>query len=100
MSREEYIQTNILKLLHQWTNIATSVGALAIVSLSLLDYFVTPANFKTFLLYRIATGIAIYGTYLFNRQKIDKNRHHVVMILASVIVAAMVTSHHRKIRRS
>ena len=91
MSREEYIQTNILKLLHHWTNIATSVGALAIVSLSLLDYFVTPFNFKTFLLYRVATGIAIFATYLFNKQKIDTNRHHAVMILASVIVSAMVT---------
>jgi PAS domain-containing protein len=91
MSREDYIQTNILKLLHHWTNIATSVGALAIVSLGLLDYFVTPSNFRTFLLYRVATGTAIFATYLFNKQKIDTNRHHAVMILASVIVATMVT---------
>jgi two-component system, cell cycle sensor histidine kinase and response regulator CckA len=90
MNREEYIESNILKLLHHWTNIATGIGSLAILSLSILDYFVTPANFKTFFLYRIFTAIAIWGTYLFNKQKIDKNRHHIVMILASVFVSTMV----------
>ncbi|MEW6419188.1 MAG: PAS domain S-box protein [Nitrospirota bacterium] len=90
MNKEEYIELNILKLLHHWTNIATGIGTLVIIFLSFLDYFVTPSNFKTFLIYRILTATAIYITYLFNKQKINKNRHHIITISAAVIVATMV----------
>jgi PAS domain S-box-containing protein len=91
MHKKEYIESNILKLLHSWTNIATGVGSLVIVSLCFLDYFVTPENFRDFLFYRIIAAVAIFGTYLFNKQKIDRNRHHIITITASVIVSTMVS---------
>lgn len=89
MSKEEYINSNILKLLHHWTNVATGIGSLVIISMSFLDYLVTPANFKTFFLYRICAAAAILLTYLYNR-KISRARHHAITIAASVIVSTMV----------
>jgi two-component system, cell cycle sensor histidine kinase and response regulator CckA len=90
MNKKEYIESNILKLIHQWINIATGAGAIVICALSLLDYLVTPVNFKTFLLYRIVAAIGIFLVYLFNKRKIYKNRQNVATIVGAVIVATMV----------
>ena len=90
MSREEYIRSNLDMLLYHWSNIATKVGSYVIISLIILDYFVTPSNFKTFLLYRIFAAGSIYSIYLFNRQKVDRNRQNVMTILAGIAVCTMV----------
>src|SRR4030042_5000929 len=90
MSREEYIRSNLDMLLYHWSNIATKVGSYVIISLIILDYFLTPSNFKTFLLYRIFAAGSIYSIYLFNRQKVDRNRQNVMTILAGIAVCTMV----------
>ncbi len=90
MDREKYIESNIVGLLHNWSNIAMAVGSVVIMSLSLLDYLVTPSNFKTFLIYRGVAAVAIFLLYVVNRKKISKNRQHVTTIFAAVIVSSMV----------
>ena len=89
-TKEEYIESHILNLLHQWTNIATEIGALLIISLSILDYFVTPQNFKLFLLYRVIAASAVFLIYLIHKQGITVRRHHIVTILTAIIVSGMV----------
>ena len=90
MSREEYIRSNLDMLLYHWSNIATKVGSYVIISLIILDYFVTPSNFKTFLLYRIFAAGSIYSIYLVNKQKVDRNRQNAMTILAGIVVCTMV----------
>jgi len=90
MTKKEYIESKITALLHKWTSIAMLIGSLVIISLSLLDYLVTPMNFKTFLLYRVIAATAIFSLYLINRKKINKIRHHILAMAAAVIVSTMV----------
>ena len=90
MKRQEYIEANIISLLHRWTTIALGLGAVVILALSALDYLVTPENFRTFLLYRLFAGGAIVIIYLFNKLKISRARHHFSSIAAAIVVSSMV----------
>lgn len=90
MTKEEYIRSNLDILLYHWSNIATKIGSLVILSLIILDYFVTPSNFEIFLIYRIFAAGSIFLIYLYNKQKVDRNRQNVVTILAAISVCTMV----------
>jgi PAS domain S-box-containing protein len=88
--KEEYIDSHIITLLHQWTSAATKIGSVIIIFLGLLDYLVTPENFQTFFIYRVVAATLIIIIYLYNKQKVDRNRHNVITILTSIIVSGMV----------
>jgi PAS domain S-box-containing protein len=91
MKKQAYIDEKIAILLHSWSSIAMQSGSLVILSLGILDYFVTPENFKTFFLYRFVAAIAIFGASLINRKKISRMRHHVLSISAAVTVSTMIS---------
>jgi two-component system cell cycle sensor histidine kinase/response regulator CckA len=90
MTKEEYININYDNHLHYWSNIALGFGSIVIISLSLLDYLVTPPNFNTFLVYRIFTASSFYCLFLFNKKSISRNIHYITLILAAMIVSSMV----------
>ncbi len=90
MTKEEYIKSNMIHLLHYWSNIAIALGSVVILSLSLLDYLVTPSNFKTFLVYRIIAAVAILIVYFVNRKMVSQTRHHVSTMMAGLIVSTMI----------
>lgn len=90
MTKQEYIKLNILKLMHQWISMATGIGSLVIVAFCLLDYLVTPSNFKSFLFYRIIAAISIFLLHLFNRRKIDIIRQYAVTIISAIIASTMI----------
>ena len=88
--KEHYIQNNILKLLNAWTNTATLVGTFTILALSVLDYYVTPAYFTTFVLYRILAAAAILLCYVIGKRTLTRTTHHAITISAAVVVSTMV----------
>ncbi len=90
MSREEYIKSNMDAFLRTWSNIVTGTGPFVIMSLCLLDYLVTPSNFKIFLIYRISAAFIIFLSYLINRKTINRNRHHISIIITSIAASTMV----------
>ncbi|MFN3480506.1 MAG: ATP-binding protein [Thermodesulfovibrionales bacterium] len=90
MTREKYIEFNLLKLLHNWGNFALLSGTIIIIGLALLDITVTPENLKTFIIYRIVTATIFFLTYLFNRRVISLRRLYTSQIIATVSVTAMV----------
>lgn len=90
MTREEYIEHNLLKLLHNWSNFALLSGTIIILGLALLDLSVIPENFKTFIIYRVITAVIFLLIYLFNKRKISPKRLHISISLASISVATMV----------
>ena len=92
MDKEEYIKSNIVYLLHYWSNTAIAFGSIVIISLSFLDYLVTPSNFKTFLVYRIIATVAILLVYVMNRKIVSQKRHHLSTILAAMIVSTMIAA--------
>lgn len=90
MLKDKYIELNILKILHEWTGVATVIGAPIILALGILDYFVIPENFSAFLVYRAIAALAIFICFLINRRWINKFLHHAITLAASFIVAGMV----------
>jgi hypothetical protein len=90
MSKEQYIQDNILRLLNAWTNTATLIGSFAILVLSALDYYVTPSYFTTFALYRILAAGAILICYMIGKGNLTRTKHNAITIAAAVIVSTMV----------
>ncbi len=90
MDKDEYIKSNIVYLLHYWSNTAIAFGSIVIISLSFLDYLVTPSNFKTFLVYRIIATVAILLVYVMNRKIVSQRRHHLSTIFAALIVSTMI----------
>lgn len=90
MTKNEYIESNLVRLLNYWVTFVTGAGSLVIMSLSLLDYLVTPANFKLFLVYRIFASASIFLFFLASRKVIDKRAHHFFTIASAVVVTSMV----------
>jgi two-component system cell cycle sensor histidine kinase/response regulator CckA len=90
MDRQNYIESNILNLVHRWANIALLLGSIVVLSLSLLDYFVTPSNFRIFLLYRVSAVAGLLLVYLIHKKNIGAYRQHAVTVAAAVIVSTMV----------
>jgi len=89
--KKEYIESNIQTLFNTWSNIALLVGALFIISLGVLDYFATPANFGIFLFYRIITAVCFLILWFLKTRVIKSNTLQIAMvIIASTVVSCMV----------
>ena len=49
VDKDKYIEQELFKLKKYWLSFGLVLGALVIIGLSILDYFVTPQNFSKFL---------------------------------------------------
>lgn len=91
MTKKEYIEINLVHILHYWIRFVLGVGSLVIISLSILDYLVTPSNFKVFSLYRIVAASLIFSLFLFNLKFINNKKvHHFSTIASAIIVTTMI----------
>jgi PAS domain S-box-containing protein len=90
MHKKEYIEQETIKLFQYWGTIAIGAGALVILSLSGLDYFVTPENFSKFLAYRSISAFLFIILLVVNKRKASKYVQMCVAVLAAIIVATMV----------
>jgi len=90
MHKKEYIEQETIKLFQYWGTIAIGAGALVILSLSGLDYFVTPENFSKFFVYRSISAFLFIILLVVNKRKASKNVQICVAVFAATIVATMV----------
>jgi PAS domain S-box-containing protein len=90
MDKKQYIEQETIKLLQYWGSFALSSGALVIMSLSILDYFVTPKNFYKFLIYRAITALLFTFILTLNKLKASKYFQIGICVLAGLLVAVMV----------
>ena len=90
MNKKEYIEQELVKLFQYWGTLAIGAGAFVILSLSGLDFFVTPENFSKFLTYRAITACLFVIILFVNKQQVSKNVQMFVAGLAALIVATMV----------
>lgn len=90
MDKKSYINQEIIRLLQSWGSLASAAGAVVIMALSLLDYFVTPENFSKFLIYRLITTFLFSIIFLLTRQKGNKYFYISLFIVATIIVSIMV----------
>jgi two-component system cell cycle sensor histidine kinase/response regulator CckA len=90
MEKEEYIEQEILKLFQSWGSIILPAAAMMIGLLILLDYFVAPEHFATFLFFRVVGIVSFIGLFLLNRKKINKNLQLSITVTATIIVSLMI----------
>lgn len=92
MDKQSHIEQEKLNLLRSWGPIVFGPGTGVILSLSLLDYFVTPENFTRFLLYRAVAAFLYLVLYIAHRfyKQTSKNIEVVIFGLAVIIVSIMV----------
>jgi len=88
--KEQYIEKEIVKLLQYWSGVASIAGAIAILLLSPLDYFVTPENFYRFFIYRIITATLFIIIFFLTRIHGSKRYLMSLFVIASIIVSAMI----------
>ena len=90
MDKKKYIEQETTKLLQYWGSFAIASGAFVIMSLSVLDYFVTPENFSKFLMYRSITAFLFIIVFVLNRLT---SNHFLIMsasVFAGLLVSVMV----------
>lgn len=90
MNKEKYIEQELLGMIQSLSGMLFLLGSAAILSLSILDYFVTPENFVKFLIYRIIAAslyIPLFFTIKLKKEKTFLLGH---IFLAALIVSTMV----------
>lgn len=87
-NKEQYIQEQLNIISKYFTDILLSLGAAAIMSLSILDYFAMPQHFSTFLKYRlIASSIYLLLFIIYRKLK----KFPIIFVtLATITVSLMV----------
>jgi PAS domain S-box-containing protein len=72
MDKQVYIERKILIILQSWGAMATLGGAIVFLGLIILDYFVVPEHFLTFLYYRLIAASLFLGLFFLNRLKVSR----------------------------
>lgn len=90
MTRQEYIEDNLLRLFHRWGNLALLLGIVIILGLAFLDFSVTPENFKIFLIYRVITATICSLVYMYNKNKVSLKRLNITVLTGTLSVSTMV----------
>jgi PAS domain S-box-containing protein len=90
MDKKQYIELETAKLLQYWGSFAIASGAFVIMSLSVLDYFVTPENFSKFLTYRSITAFLFIIIFVINRLTTNQYLILSASVFAGLLVSIMV----------
>ena len=90
MTKDEYVRSSYEHYLFSWARLAMVFGAPAILSLALLDYFVTPEHFPVFFAYRIVTVLGMGVLYALNRARVRAAYQSFIALAAAMLVATMV----------
>ena len=72
MTKEQYVDERYTAYLHYWITLGLSVGFFVILMLIPLDAVAVPAQFHSFLFYRLATTGVLFLLYLVNRKKVKR----------------------------
>jgi two-component system cell cycle sensor histidine kinase/response regulator CckA len=87
MEKKQYIESQMEKLIQSWMSISAILGIFLFMSLSLLDYFVTPENFSRFLIYRISISLFLFLLLLLNKLKRKLHYQYVIIVLGIIFSA-------------
>ncbi len=90
MRKEEYIEEQKLELTQSYGSLILLLGIPVILSLGLLDYFVTPENFAKFFVIRLVTASLYVPLYFLNKHKRDKTYQLIINVAGTLIVTIMV----------
>ncbi len=88
--KQSYIQREMTRLKHSSLSLLALAGVGAILSLSILDYFVVPENFAQFAFYRLIAASFYLALYFL--LKIEKSKNYLlpIYIISALVVSTMV----------
>jgi PAS domain S-box-containing protein len=90
MTRENHIKQELLSLNYLYLPLLLFFGATADLSMSLLDYFVAPENFKSFFVYRAITAVITISLAFLSKLWKNKRLYSAIIVCATAITAAMI----------
>ncbi len=90
MDKKRYIEQELLKLTKYWISFALILGAVFFILLSILDYFITPQKFLSFLFDRLTCAFLMIVLHFFNRQRLSKHFQYTIIISAAVLTSSIV----------
>jgi two-component system, cell cycle sensor histidine kinase and response regulator CckA len=90
MDKHIYIDQELNKLTKYWGSFALILGAVFFVLLSILDYFVIPQQFLTFLFYRCVCAFLMIVLYFLYRKISSNYYQNAVIIFATILTSATV----------
>ncbi len=86
--KKDFLKDQTERLLQSWVGISAILGAVLFLSLVLLDYFVTPANFIRFLIYRLIAVTFLLLIYFLN--KLRRNiQYQYILVISGIIISAV-----------
>ncbi len=90
MKKENYINDSLSAITRSLLISFLPFGSVALILLGLLDYFVTPANFSKFLIYRLIAATVGFSLFIFFKYK--KNVSNLSLSIGIVITAMIPAS--------
>jgi PAS domain S-box-containing protein len=94
MTKKEYIQDKIDKLIQFWFGWALLFGGGFFLILSVLDYIATPENFSLFLKDRFIGAFIFALIFVLNRRKVSRNYQlfllYVALLAAGIVIEYMI----------
>lgn len=90
LNREIFIHHELEKQVKFWGSFALVAGAIVFMSLSILDYFITPQNFFKFLLYRSVASFLLMVLFLVYRRDCSPFLQKMIIVFAAVLTSATV----------
>jgi two-component system cell cycle sensor histidine kinase/response regulator CckA len=85
-----FIEDQITRLTQVWLGKVILVGLALFPLLGIMDYFVAPDLFPTFMLYRCGITAVLAVIYLFNRLRLDKYYQYTLLLVGTALCAATI----------
>jgi PAS domain S-box-containing protein len=89
-TKDEYINKELAHLTQYWVNNVFLVAIILFPLLGLMDYYVAPELYATFLIYRIAVTLLMVVLYLLNKVKISINYQYILVTIGLTLAAATI----------
>ena len=89
MTKQDYINEKINKLVQFWIGWAHFFGAVFFISLSVMDYIATRDNFADFIKYRLAGAVILTILGILNQKKVSR-RYQLFLIYTTSIISVSI----------
>ncbi|MDA8387783.1 MAG: PAS domain S-box protein [Nitrospiraceae bacterium] len=92
--RRDYIDGRLLRLVYYWANVVYVIGAFLFLVFAVVDYFMSPANFRFFLLLRCLVAAALlficFLHRVINGKRIKKGALYFLIMTAIILEAGVM----------
>src|SRR3972149_11709628 len=89
IEKSVYLEDQFLKQSQFWITRLLILGIILFLMLGFLDYFVTPENFRRFLVYRL--GISAILAFLCYLNNLKRSKYYQYIIITATVIMAATT---------